>query len=331
MKINRSWEPGYAGGGTFQKVPLVLDPDELHGSDVVILGAPMDDFVSNRPGARFGPAEIRKGYNAGGDPEAFHMDLGVDPFKALTIVDHGDAEVVPGDGHASHRAIGAIVTNVLEAGAIPIVLGGDHSIAHPDIVAVAGRYEVGDLAVVQFDTHADTGTEVWGVERSHGTPFRYLVDEGVLPGDRLVQVGLRGYWPNRAEFEWARRAGVRWHRMEQVRERGIDAVTNDVLAELSGARAVFLSVDVDVLDPAFAPGTGTPEPGGMASWELLRSVRRIALGMDLAGMDVVEVSPPYDHAGITAIAAHRVVLEALSATAVRRAGGKVRAESSGNR
>ena len=326
MKINRSWEPGYAGGGTFQKVPLVLDPDDLRGSDVVIVGAPMDDFVSNRPGARFGPAEIRKGYDGGGDPEAFHMDLGVDPFEVLTIVDHGDAEVVPGDGHASHRAIGAIVANVLEAGAIPIVLGGDHSIAHPDIVAVAGRYEVGDLAVVQFDTHADTGTEIWGVERSHGTPFRYLVEEGVLPGDRLVQVGLRGYWPNRPEFEWARRAGVRWHRMETVQERGIDAITDDVLVEVSGAQAVFLSVDVDVLDPAYAPGTGTPEPGGMATWELLRSVRRIALAMDLAGMEVVEVSPPYDHAGITAIAAHRVVLEALSATAVRRAGGSVRPE-----
>ena len=326
MKINRSWEPGYAGGGTFQKVPLVLDPDDLKGSDVVIVGAPMDDFVSNRPGARFGPAEIRKGYDAGGDPEAFHMDLGVDPFEALTIVDHGDAEVVPGDGHASHRAIGAIVGHVLDAGAIPIVLGGDHSIAHPDIVAVAGRYETGDLAVVQFDTHADTATEVWGVERSHGTPFRYLVDEGVLPGDRLVQVGLRGYWPNRPEFEWARRAGVRWHRMEAVRVRGIDAVTDDVLAEVSDTQAVFMSVDVDVLDPAFAPGTGTPEPGGMATWELLRSVRRIALAIDLAGMEVVEVSPPYDHAGITAIAAHRVVLEALSAMAVRRAGGSVRPE-----
>jgi agmatinase len=326
MKINRSWEPGYAGGGTFQKVPLVLDPDDLKGSDVVIVGAPMDDFVSNRPGARFGPAEIRKGYDAGGDPEAFHMDLGIDPFQVLTIVDHGDAEVVPGDGHASHRAIGAIVADVLEAGAIPIVLGGDHSIAHPDIVAVAGRYEVGDLAVVQFDTHADTGTEVWGVERSHGTPFRYLVDEGVLPGDRLVQIGLRGYWPNRAEFDWARRAGVRWHRMEAVRDRGIDAITDDVLAEISGAQAVFLSVDIDVLDPAFAPGTGTPEPGGMATWELLRSVRRIARATDLAGMEVVEVSPPYDHAGITAIAAHRVVLELLSATAVRRAGGSVRPE-----
>jgi agmatinase len=331
MKVHRSWEPGYAGGSTFQKVPLVLDPDELNSADVVIVGAPMDDFVSDRPGTRYGPGEIRRGYDGGGDPEAYHMDLGIDPFEALTIVDHGDAEVVPGDGHASHRAIGAIVGNVLEAGAIPVILGGDHSIAYPDVVAVAGSYEDGDLAVVQFDAHADTATELWGVERSHGTPFRHLVDEGVLPGDRLVQVGLRGYWPTRAEFEWARESGVRWHRMEAVYEQGIDATTDSVLSELAGAQAVFLSVDIDVLDPAYAPGTGTPEPGGMTTRELLRSVRRIALTIDLAGMDVVEVSPPYDHGGITAVAAHRVVLEALSATAVRRAGGELHPEqSSGN-
>lgn len=326
MKVNRSWEPGYAGGGTFQKVPLVLDPEELAGADVVIVGAPMDDFVTNRPGARFGPAEIRKGYDAGGDPKAHHMDLGVDPFESLAIVDHGDAEVVPGDGLASHRAIRSIVGNVLEAGALPVILGGDHSIAHPDISAVAGRYEVGDLAVVQFDAHADTATENWGVERAHGTPFRYLVDEGTVSGDRLIQIGLRGYWPYPEEFDWARRSGVSWHRMETVTDQGIDAVTERVLDEVSDARAVFLSVDVDVLDPAFAPGTGTPEPGGMATRELLRSVRRIALAMDLAGLEVVEVAPPYDHSGITAMAAHRVVLEALSALAVRRSGGSVRPE-----
>jgi agmatinase len=326
MKVNRSWEPGYAGGGTFQKVPLALDPAELRGADVAIVGAPMDDFVTYRPGARFGPAAIRTGYDAGGDPAAYHMDLGIDPFAALTIVDHGDAEVAPGDGHASHRAIAEIVSRVLEAGAVPVVLGGDHSIAHPDISAVASRYDEGDLAVVQFDTHTDTATENWGVERAHGTPFRHLVDDGVLPGDRLVQVGLRGYWPPPEEFEWARRAGVRWHRMEEVTERGVDAVTEEVIEETSDSRAVFLSVDVDVLDPAFAPGTGTPEPGGMTTRELFRSVRRLSLALDLAGMEVVEVSPPHDPAGITAMAAHRVVLEALSATALRRAGGSPKAE-----
>jgi agmatinase len=320
MKVNRDWEPGFAGGFTFQKVELILDPAELSGADVVILGAPMDDFTTYRPGTRFGPREIRNGYDAGGDPKAWHMDLGVDPFEALRIVDHGDAEVVPGDGLASHAAIRRAVEGILAAGAVPVVLGGDHSIAYPNISAVAAVYGYGELAVVQFDTHADTGTENWGVKYAHGTPFRHLIDEGIVRGDRLVQVGLRGYWPWPEEFAWARQKGVVWHRMDEIDERGIGAVIDDVLSEISDAGALWLSVDVDALDPAFAPGTGTPEPGGMTTRELLRAVRRLVLERGLAGMEVVEVSPPYDHSGITAMSAHRVVVEALSALAVRRSG-----------
>ena len=326
MRINRDWEPGFAGGFTFQKVELELDPSKLSGADVVILGAPMDDFVTYRPGTRFGPRAIRNGYDAGGDPKAWHMDLGIDPFEALRVIDHGDAEIVPGDGLASHRAIGAAVENILAAGAIPVVLGGDHSIAYPDIAAVAELYGFGELAVVQFDTHTDTGTENWGVKYAHGTPFRHLIDEGILRGDRLIQIGLRGYWPWPEEFAWARDAGVRWHRMDEINDRGIGDVIDDVLEELSDAAALWLSVDVDALDPAFAPGTGTPEPGGMTTRELLRAVRRLVLARGLAGMEVVEVSPPYDHGGITAIAGHRVVVEALSALAVHRSGEDPRPE-----
>jgi agmatinase len=321
VKVNRTWEPGYAGGATFLKVPLVLEPAELASADVVVMGAPVDDFVTSRPGARFGPRAIRTGYDAGGDPKMPHMDLGIDPFETLSIVDHGDAEVVPGDGHASHAAIRRMVEGILDAGAVPVVLGGDHSISYPDLSAVAARYSVGDLAVLQFDTHTDTSTENWGVKEAHGTPFRRLVDEGLIAGDRLVQIGLRGYWPGKEEFDWARANGVRWHRMEEVLNRGIDAVVDDVLGEIAGSKAVWLSVDIDVLDPAYAPGTGTPEPGGMSTRELLRAVRRVVLGRGMAGMDVVEVSPPYDHAEITAIAANRVVLEALSALALNRRGG----------
>jgi agmatinase len=327
VKINREWEPAYAGGATFQKTELVLDPEGLTGADVVIVGAPMDDFVTYRPGTRFGPGAIRIGYDAGGSPRVWHMDLGIDPFQRLTIVDHGDAEVVPGDGLAGHRAVRAAVEHVLDAGAVPVVLGGDHSIAYPDISAVAARFETGDLAVVHFDTHADTATENWGVERSHGTPFRHLVDEGIIPGDGLVQVGLRGYWPFPEEFEWARKAGVRWHRMQEITERGVDTVIGDVLEEVAGATAIFLSVDIDVLDPAFAPGTGTPEPGGMTTRELLHAVRRLATEKDLAGMELVEVSPPYDHSGITAMAGHRVIVDALCGLALRRSGRAPRPEN----
>ncbi|MGH2755236.1 MAG: agmatinase family protein, partial [Actinomycetota bacterium] len=265
MRINRPDEPAYTGGPTFRKVPLALSADELTGADVVIVGAPMDDMVTNRPGTRFGPREIRVAYEGGGDPEGWHMDLGVDPFVALKVVDRGDASVRPADAYASHRAIRAAVSEVVTARAVPIVLGGDHSIAFPDISAVAEGLPHGSLAVVQFDTHTDTGTQNWGVEWAHGTPFRHLVDRGVIPGPRLVQVGIRGYWPNPEEFAWARDAGVRWHRMESVVERGIDAVVDGVVEEIADADHLFLSIDIDVLDPAFAPGTGTPEPGGMTT------------------------------------------------------------------
>lgn len=326
MRANRPDEAGYAGVATFQKVPLVLDPSELHGADVAIVGAPMDDMVSHRPGTRFGPRAIRDATEGGGPPSAWHMDLGLDPFAELQIVDHGDAAVVPADAAASHAAIRSRVSDVMAAGAVPVVLGGDHSIAYPDIKAVAEALPSGSLAVVQFDTHTDTATDVWGVKYSHGSPFRHLVDEKVIPGGRLVQIGLRGYWPYPKEFEWARTKGVRWHRMEEVIERGIDAVIEDALESVSTADHLFLSVDIDVLDPAFAPGTGTPEPGGMSARELLRAVRKLTSARGLAGMEVVEVSPPYDHSGITALAAQRIILEALSGLALHRSGRAPRPE-----
>lgn len=321
MDQHRPQEPAYAGMPTFEKLPLVLDPAELAGVDAAIVGAPMDDLASNRPGTRFGPRAIRLAFEGGGEPARWHLDLGVDPFEALQVVDHGDAAVVPGDAHASHRAIRTSVGQIRAAGAIPIVLGGDHSIAYPNIKAVAESLPHGSVAVVQFDAHADTATDIWGVKWSHGSPFRHLVDDGVLPGNRLIQVGLRGYWPFPEEFEWARSQGVRWHRMEEVEEAGVAATLERVLTEIEGAEHLFLSVDVDALDPAFAPGTGTPESGGMTSRELLRFVRGLAVAHDLCGMEVVEVSPPYDHGEITAFVAHSVVLEALSAVALRRAGG----------
>jgi agmatinase len=325
MKVTREDQPSYTGGITFHQVELALEESGIKGADVVVIGAPMDDYVTHRPGARFGPREIRSAFD--GDAGAgYHMDLGIDPFEELRVVDHGDVTIVPGDPTASHRAIEAAVARVAASGAVVVLLGGDHSIAYPDIKGLMSAHEGNDVAVVQFDTHTDTALENWGVKRSHGTPFRHLVDEGIIRGDRLIQVGLRGYWPFPEEFAWARGAGVRWHRMEEVIERGIDAVIDSVLSEIGSSERIFLSVDIDVLDPAFAPGTGTPEPGGMSSRELLRAVRRLTLERDLVGMEVVEVSPPYDHASITAMAAHRVVLEALSGLAVRRSGRGPRPE-----
>jgi agmatinase len=319
-------KPDYAGPLSFGGLPITQDPAELAGFDVAIVGAPMDDMVSNRPGTRFGPRAVRAATDGGGEPAAWHMDLGLDPFAELAVVDFGDAPVVPADGSASHAAIRDAVGSVVRAGLAPVVLGGDHSIAYPDISAVAEELDTGTLAIVQFDAHADTATDLWGVKYSHGSPFRHLVDEGIVPGDNVVQVGLRGYWPWPEEFEWMRGNGLHWYRMDEVADRGIDAIVRDVLAAVAGAEHIFLSVDVDVLDPAHAPGTGTPEPGGMTTRELLRAMRLLTCERGFAGMEVVEVSPPYDHADITATAANRVVLEALSGLALYRKGTRARPE-----
>ena len=331
--MSRPGEPAYAGvAGTFCKLPLVLDAGELEGVDVAIVGAPIDETVTNRPGARFGPRAIRQA-DVGGGTHQPNMDLGVDPFEVLTVVDYGDAEVVPADPRSSHQALRKAVGDVCAAGAVPIVLGGDHSIAHPDVGALADhlrRTEPGaSLGLVHFDAHADDAPDLYGVTLSHGTPLRLLVEEGSLVGRNIVQVGLRGYWPDPKDFAWAREQGFRWHLMEEITERGMDAVMDDVVAAASEWDHVFLSFDIDVCDPAFAPGTGVPEPGGMTAREAIRSVRRLAWQVGLAGMEVVEVSPPYDHAEITALLANRLVLEALSGLALRKSGREPRPERSG--
>jgi len=317
MRVHRPGEPPYGRGGTFADLPLVLDPAELAGADVAILGAPTDELVTNRPGARFGPRAIRNADYLW-ETSRPNMDVGLDPFEVLAIVDHGDVEIVPGYAELTHRALRQAVSSIAAAGALPLVLGGDHSIAHPDVGAVADHLKPEPLGLIHFDAHADDAYEE--PRLNHGTPLRLLVEEGSLRGEHVVQVGLRGYWPPPSDFEWARSQGFRWYLMDDVYVRGIDEVIDDVLRDVEGLLHVFLSVDIDVCDPAFAPGTGTPEPGGLQARELLRAVRRIAAAVPLAGMEVVEVSPPFDQAEITALLAHRVVLEALSGMALRRLG-----------
>ena len=324
MRIARSEEPGFAGGASYSKCELVLDAADLAGCDVAIVGAPFDEGVSYRPGTRFGPRAIRLADDSGGfPPERFHMLLGIDPFAQLRIVDYGDAVVMPGDATASHAAIRAAVADVLRAGALPVVLGGDHSITHATVRAIADHHGPGAVGVIHLDTHADTAAELHGVrDTSHGTPMRVLVEDGIVRGDAFCQIGLRGWWPFPDEFGWMRDAGFRWHTMYEIDERGLQAVLDEVIEWAAGHEVArfWLTVDVDVLDPAYAPGTGTPEPGGLTPRELLRIVRRIGSEVELAGLEVVEVSPAYDHADLTAMAAHRTVLEALSGIALRRSG-----------
>jgi agmatinase len=307
-------KPDYAGLPTFSGLPYTEDPAELAGVDVAVVGAPMDDLTSDRPGTRFGPRAIR----AASCPPGPHLEARVDWSRVLRVVDFGDAPVLPSDPVRTHAAIEAVVGEVVRAGAIPAVLGGDHSITEPNVRAVAASH--GPVGLVHFDTHTDTGTEVFGVEVSHGTPMYRLVRDGHVDPRRYVQIGLRGYWPGEAEFSWQEEQGITSLFMHDVRDRGIRAVVEQAISTV-GAGPVFLTVDVDVLDPAYAPGTGTPEPGGMTSGDLLWAARAIAAELELVGLDIVEVLPTaVGSADVTALVAERVVREALTGIALRRRG-----------
>src|SRR4051794_14030709 len=307
-------KPDYAGLLTFSGMRYTQDAAELADVDVAIVGAPTDDLVSDRPGARFGPRAIR----AASCPPGPHLEAGIDGFAALRVVDFGDAPVIPADAVRTHAAIEALVGEVVDAGALPIVLGGDHSIAEPDIRACARRH--GPVGLIHFDTHTDTGEEVFGVELSHGTIMYRLVEQGHVDPARYAQIGLRGYWPGEKEFGWQRERGITSLFMHDVRDLGIREVVARALAAV-GDGPVYLTVDVDVLDPAFAPGTGTPEPGGMTSVDLLWACREIASRVELVGAEVVEVSPTQvASADITALVAERVVREVVTGLAVRRQG-----------
>ena len=250
--------------------------------DVAIVGAPFDDAVSYRPGARFGPRAIRR--------SDLHPGRVLPPAgrRALPRCSTWSTRATPTSCPAwldrGHAMIFRKVLEVAASGAIPIVLGGDHSITWPSASAVAQARAPGSIGIVHFDAHADTADSDWGVLAGHGTPMRRLIESGAVKGRNFVQVGLRGYWPPPDVFEWMKAQGMRWHLMREIEERGAEAVVDDAIAEaLDGPDAIYLSVDIDVIDPGMAPGTGTPEPGGMLTRELLRAVRRIVGTVELAG------------------------------------------------
>ena len=312
----------YGPAVTFLGVPRadLGDPAQLAAADVVVLGAPFDGGTSHRPGARFGPGAIRATDYLGHDGSRPHLALGVDPLRDLRVVDAGDVVMPPGEIQPSLRRLEAAVHAVAAAGAVPVVLGGDHTVALPDVTGVARHHGFGRVAVVHFDAHADTGDTQWGSLLGHGTPMRRLIESGAARGDRFLQIGLRGYWPGPDVLAWMAAQGMRSFEMAEVGRRGLDPCLSEAFAiARDGCDGVFLSVDVDVVDPGMAPGTGTPEPGGLTSRELLDAVRRCALELPLVGLDVVELAPPYDGPGeVTAFLANRVVLETLSGIAKRR-------------
>jgi agmatinase len=297
------------------------DPATYADADIVIVGAPIDSGTSHRSGAKFGPQAIRGGDYLPHDATRPHLALRTDGLKDLTVVDAGDLMMPGGDLAASLTVLREATEKISRAGAIPVILGGDHSIASADVAGIANHRGHGKISMIHFDAHADTGEDHFGALIGHGTPMRRLIEDGYMRGDRFLQLGLRGYWPDHATLAWMRDQGMRSYEMTEIHHRGLNTVLDESFATLTdGCDGVFLSVDIDVVDPGMAPGTGTPEPGGMTSRELLEAVRRICLELPVVGIDVVEVAPAFDSADITAILANRVVLEALSAIAKRRSG-----------
>ncbi|OFX22697.1 MAG: agmatinase [Anaeromyxobacter sp. RBG_16_69_14] len=281
-----------------------------HGTGAVLLGVPYDGGTTYRPGARLAPFEVRR---VSALLQGYHPSHRVSVFDRLCPVDGGNVAFPPFDAAAVRDRVEGAVSAVLSAGAVPFVVGGDHSVALPALRAVARRH--GPVAVVHVDAHFDTsGPETWGEQFHHGTPLRHVLEEGLVARGQLHQVGMRGPWAGARDAELGAGHGARVHTMEDVGQRGIAAVAAEIRHAV-GDRPAYLSFDVDAVDPAFAPGTGTPVPGGLTSREALQLVRDLA-GVALVGMDVVEVCPPFDHADITSHLAAHILFEGLALAAL---------------
>lgn len=298
----------------------VENSNSYDDAEVVIVGAPFDGGTSYRAGARFGPKAMREVCNEEHNGSRESMALRVNGLKDLNVKDMGDVEMYSGDAEKSCANLEAAIEKIANTGAIPLILGGDHTVTWPGVTGVArGRNLWGRVGVIHFDAHADTADIQFGSLIGHGQPMRLLIDSGAVRADRFIQVGLRGYWPPPDVLDWMSQQSMRSYEMTEITHRGLKECVDEAIAlALTDCDAIYLSVDIDVVDPGSAPGTGTPEPGGLSSRELLDTVRRMAYELPIIGVDVVEVSPPYDHADITALLGNRVVLEVLSAMARKR-------------
>src|SRR6478735_4214163 len=241
------------------------EPSTYADADVVIVGAPFDGGTSYRSGARFGPQAIRSTDYLPHDGSRPSLALRTDGLRDLRVVDAGDVELFSGDAERSVRLLEVAIRKVAESGAIPVVLGGDHTITWPDVTGVAHAVGWGKVSVLHFDAHADTGDHEFGSLIGHGQPMRRLIESGATRGDRFLQIGLRGYWPGPETLDWMAGQGMRSFEMSEIGARGLDTCLDDAFAiAVDECDSVSLSVDIDVADPAHAPGTGTPEPGGLS-------------------------------------------------------------------
>jgi agmatinase len=296
--------PRYAGKGTFARIADIHDVDDY---EIAVLGVPFDGGTSYRPGARFGPMSVRQAART--LRPGYHVELGIAPLEAVQIVDAGDVTVTPFDIAEACTQIENRTREVIGDRARKVVsIGGDHTIALPNLRALHSIY--GPLSLVHFDAHLDTWDTYFNAPVTHGTIFRRAFEEGLLVEDHSIHIGIRGPIYDRMDLTDDARMGFRIIRAGDLDVMGIDTAVDAVRRRVADL-PVYLSIDIDVLDPAFAPGTGTPEAGGLTSRELLRMLRQLT-GINLVGADVVEVAPAYDHAEITCVAAATVVFDLLS-------------------
>ncbi|HVL69056.1 MAG TPA: agmatinase [Vicinamibacterales bacterium] len=315
-----STSPRFAHPATFMRLP---HEPELRGADVGILGVPFDSGTSYRSGARLGPREIRS-QSSLIRPYSFFQK--VSPFERLAVVDAGDVDVPPaGSIEQAHGTIQTHVERVVQAGAIPMTVGGDHSISLPCLRAVSKRH--GPLSLIQFDAHIDTWGDYFGGKYFHGSPFRRAIEEGLLREGGYVQVGIRGpMYGEEEDFAFQNAHGVTMLDIGLVKREGVPRIVERIRERVSGP--VYVTFDIDAVDPAYAPGTGTPEVGGLTSYEAQELVRGLA-GLDVVACDIVEVAPPFDGPGqITALLAANLMFELLCVLARRPA--SARGESTGS-
>jgi agmatinase len=309
-QVDATVVPRYGGTATFARLPRL---DEVDRADAAVLGVPFDTGVSYRPGARFGPSHIRESSRL---LRPYNPALAASPFASQQVADAGDLAVNP---FSIDEAIGHIergARELLEQVPFILTLGGDHTVALPMLRAVTAAH--GPVAVVHFDAHLDTWDTYFGAEYTHGTPFRRAAEEGLLDQTGCLHVGIRGPLYAASDLDDDGELGFQVVSAPELEDLRVAGLIERIAARVGG-RPVYVSVDIDVLDPAHAPGTGTPEAGGLTSRELLAALRSFA-GLHLVGADIVEVAPAYDHAQITGIAAAHVGYELLSALAAGRAG-----------
>ncbi|MBP8536812.1 MULTISPECIES: agmatinase [Streptomyces] len=305
--VDSSRVPRFAGPATFARLPRL---DEVAGADVAVVGVPFDGGVSYRPGARFGPAAVREASRL---LRPYHPGLDVSPFATQQVADAGDIAVNPFDIGEAIETIQDAAGSLQAEGTRLVTIGGDHTIALPLLRAAARRH--GPVAVLHFDAHLDTWDTYFGAEHTHGTPFRRAVEEGIVDTSALSHVGTRGPLYGKQDLTEDEKLGFGIVTSADVYRRGADEVA-DQLRQRIGDRPLYISIDIDCLDPAHAPGTGTPEAGGLTSRELLEILRGLA-GCRLIGADVVEVAPAYDHAEITSVAASHVAYDLISLLALQ--------------